>query len=136
MSTPPQSTHAKESLPERVTRRFQKDAEFELSAMSNLRPGATGIDGVIIWLSWGESSGAELKHGPRIKVIMGDKLTREAINKAVSVKLTVPPQVVGSLPGKLKQQVFRFIELNRQTLIDHWNGDTDSQEFGAAIQRI
>lgn len=109
---------------------------FEMSAMSNLRPRATGIDGVIIWLSWGESSGAELEHGPRIKVIMGDRLTQEALSKAVSVKLTDPPQVMGTLPGKVKQQVFRFIERNRQALIDHWSGDTDSQEFGAAIQRI
>lgn len=123
-------------FPKKIVARYQEKVAFELAAMANLRPRATGIAGVIIWLSWGQSSGAELKHGPRIKVIMGDKLTVEAINKAVSVKLTDPPQVIGTLPGKLKQQVLRFIELNRQALIDHWKGTTDTQEFGSAIQKI
>ena len=64
----------------------------------------------MIWISSGEFAGADIQHGPRIKIVMGDKITSEGLGDAVSVKLTDPPEVVGELPGKIMRQVIKFVD--------------------------
>jgi hypothetical protein len=104
--------------------------------MSNLRPSDTGVEGAVIWVSTGEFGGADAQHGPRIKIMPGTKLTPEARDKAVSVRLTEPPVVLGKLPGKMKKQVVEFVNQNRDTLLGYWNGGLSTREMLDAITPV
>lgn len=111
-------------------------ARFQLEAMSNLRSRTTGVEGAVIWVSAGEFAGADLQHGPRIKVVLGTKITSESLKDSVSVKLTDPPVIIGTLPAKIKKDVIRFVEANRETLLLHWNGELDSKEMLDQIEAV
>ena len=124
-----------DELTQRVADCF-KITGFHLEAMSNLRPRTTGVDGVIIWISAGEFAGAEAQHGPRIKIVLGDKATTEGLSEAVSVRLTDPPVVLVDLPGKVKKQVIRFVEKNREALLQHWRGELDSKETLDLLEKV
>lgn len=113
-------------IEKRVATRF-KTSEFHLEAMSNLLPDDTGIEGIVIWISAGEFSGVDAQHGPRVKVVLGNKVTTEGLKEAVSVRITKPPVVLGKLPGKIQKQVIRFIEKNQDILLRHWNGELGSK---------
>jgi len=111
-------------------------ARFQLEAMSNLRPKTTGVDGAVIWVSAGEFSGAELQHGPRIKVVLGNKITTEGLSEAVTVRLTNPPEVLGTLPGHVQREVVEFVNRNREVLLRHWNGEIDAKEMLDLLQSV
>jgi hypothetical protein len=111
-------------------------AQFLLEAMSNLPSQDTGVDGAVIWVSVGEFSGADLQHGPRVKVVPGNKITTENMQSAASVTITDPPRVLGSLPGKLRRKVVAFVTLNRDTLLRYWNGELSTREMLAQIQSV
>jgi hypothetical protein len=115
-----------DELTKKVTDRFK--TAFFLEAMSNLRPKTTGVDGAVIWISAGEFYGVDAQHGPRIKVMLGDRITNDGLREAVSVRLTDPPVVLGTLPSKTKKQVVQFIVRNLDILLRHWNGELDSKE--------
>jgi hypothetical protein len=104
--------------------------------MSNLHPSDTGVEGAIIWVSEGEFGGTGAQHGPRIKVFPGTKATPEARQKAVSVRVTDPPVILGELPGKLKKRVIDFVNTNRETLLRYWNGDLSTREMLDLIQKV
>jgi len=102
---------------------------------SNLRPATTGVEGAVIWILAGKCTGVEL--GPRILVVIGgDQTSAEWLRDAVSVQLTIPPEVVGELPGTVRRQVIEFIERNRKVLLQHWNGERASKETLDLVQRI
>src|ERR1017187_1906458 len=103
-------------------------SELELLLMSNVRPKTSGVEGTVIWISAGELSGTESQHGPRIKVVIGDSINAEGLRDAVSVRLTTPPVVLGSLPSRVQRDVVQFVEKNRAVLLRHWNGELDSKE--------
>lgn len=111
-------------------------AKFKLEAMSNLRPQDTGVKGAIIWVSAGEFWGTDSQHGPRIKVMQGNKLTSDGLKDSVSVRLTDPPEVLGILPGQLKKQVVRFININRDVLLRYWNFEIGTPEMVRLLRRI
>jgi len=120
-------------LAKQVAQRF---AGFDLFAMSNLRSKTTGIEGVVLWIDSGEAAGARLQHGPRVKVMLGNKVTQDGLEDAVSVRLTTPPEVLGNLPGDIKKQVTRFVALNHEVLLRHWMGEIDSIEMGPLLRRV
>ena len=120
-----------------VVERFQdKTAGFQLEAMSNLLPKDTGVNGAVIWISAGEFHGVDAQHGPRIKVMLGIKITTEGLSDSVSVRITDPPVVLGSLPGNIKKQVIRFVEKNRDVLLRHWNGELGSKETLNLLEHV
>ena len=116
-----------DELTQKVADRF-KTSEFHLEAMSNLLPEDTGVDGAVIWISAGEFHGVDAQHGPRVKVVLENKITTEGLRDSVSVRITDPPVVLGSLPGNIRKQVIRFIERNRDVLLRHWNGELGAKE--------
>ena len=123
----------KKPIVERVLERF---ADFQMESMSNLRSKSTGIEGAVIWISAGEFSGKEIKHGPRIKVVLGDKITTDGLKNAITVRLSTPPEVLGDLPGKVKSRVIDFVELNKDLLLQHWNGEVDTQEMLEQLKKV
>lgn len=107
-----------------------------LEAMSNLRSKTTGVEGAVIWISAGEFAGVDVQHGPRIKVVVGEKITSEGLKDAVSIRLTDPPQALGTLPGRVKTQALRFAALNRDLLLRHWRGELDAKEVLDLLQSV
>ena len=122
-----------EDLAKKVADRF---SGMDLFAMSNLRPSDTGIEGTVIWVSEGEFSGVDSQHGPRIKVLPGTKVTPETRQNAVSVRITNPPEFLGDLPGKVKKQIVKFIDRNRDTLLRYWNSELSTREMLDLIQKV
>jgi hypothetical protein len=120
----------KKSDPKKVVARFM------LEAMSNLRTRATGVDDATVWVSSGEFAGAQSQHGPRIKVLLGTKITTEGMAEAASVTITVPPKVIGTLPGKIRKQSIAFVNLNREILLQYWRNEVDTQEMLEGLERI
>ena len=90
----------------------------------------------MIWISPGEFESKKSQHGPRIKVVLGSKITTEGLREAVSVTLTKPPKVLGSLPPKIKKQATAFVDLNLEALLAHWAGELDSVEVLAKIKKV
>lgn len=113
-------------------------AGFDMWAMSSLRSKATGIEGVIIWVSTGEFAGADLQHGPRVKVVLGDKVSKEKMLKeSVTIKISESPEVLdGDLPGKVKKQVIGFVKKNREVLLQYWNEEIDTQELIELLEKV
>lgn len=111
-------------------------ARFHRESMANLRPEETGIKGAILWISSGEFSGTKIKHGPRLKVMEGTKLTADVLKKAVTVKLTDPPEIIGSLSGKLKTQVIKFVTENHDTLISYWRFEINISTLLKQLKRV
>lgn len=112
------------------------DTRLAVEAMANLRSSSTGVAGTVIWISPGEFESKKSPHGPRIKVVLGNKITTEGLRDAVSVTLTKPPKVLGKLPAKIKKQATTFVRLNLEALLAHWNGDLDSVEVLAKIKKV
>lgn len=111
-------------------------ARFMLEAMSNLPPDDTGVTGAVIWVSSGEFVGAKSQHGPRVKVIVGAKLTREGLADAASVTITNPPRVIGTLPGKVKKQAIEFVNLNRAILLQYWRNEVSTRQMLEGLERL
>lgn len=120
---------------ERVSARFI-EASFRVEAMANLLPRRTGIRGAVVWVSPGEFGGTDSRHGPRVKVMLVEKTTTEGIENSVSVTISQPPRVLGTLPGKIKSQVIRFVTLNHDLLLQHWRGEVDHVEVATQLRRV
>ena len=110
---------------------------YEAFAMTNLLQNRTGIDGVVIWISPGEFSGKASAHGPRVKVVLGNKTTTENLKSAVTVTLEATPRIPdGSLPGWAKKSVFEFVRLNLSTLLRFWNEGGDPVEVVLSLKPV
>lgn len=99
--------------------------------MANLRPDKTGVTGAVIWISVGTG----LRHGPRVKVMLGTRATEEALESCVSVTITHPPRVLGTLPAAIERKVLRFVELNHDVLLQHWRDEIDALDVGPLLRR-
>jgi hypothetical protein len=92
---------------------------LDLEALSNLLPEDTGVVDAVLWISAGEFSSSDVEHGPRLQVVLGRGLTVEGIANSVSVTLTNPPRMLGTLPSVVATQVTAFVERNRDALLRH-----------------
>jgi hypothetical protein len=104
----------------------------ELFQMVNVRGRSSGLP-MNIWV--GPRSGA--RHSARIKVQMDhrDRFDVERL-AVVSVEDDPPRLVEGHLGATDLDAVRRYIALNRQAIIDHWQERTDGIELGRALQAL
>lgn len=122
---------------QRVANRYlEKEASFLVEAMSNLRSKHTGVEGAVIWISAGEFAGSTSQHGPRVKVVLGTKVTTDGLRDAVSVTVEAAPRVLGSLPGKIESAVVRWVQANNEPLLQHWNGELDAIEVFPRLRKV
>jgi hypothetical protein len=98
----------------------------EVLGMSNITPEDSGIKGVVLWASTGTVAGKKLKHGPRLTVYLGTSIVGA---ESVSVTLTNPPRVLGEMPRRVEKDVLKFIDLNFDLLIAHWENKISSKTF-------
>jgi hypothetical protein len=98
----------------------------ELFLMVNLYPRRTGLPMTV----WAGPRG-KARHAPRIKVNMahGDRMDLD--NTAVVGLLPSPHLITGSLSSQDLDAVFAWVALNRDALLEHWNGFIDGGEMAA-----
>jgi len=104
---------------------------MNLWEMANLRPQITGVKNVIIWVS----SGEEVKHGPRIKVVRGRKWKK---GEEATVPLTGLPRVIGDINLTQDEfaQIIKWIQLNKKVLMKYWQSELYTDELLDQLERI
>jgi hypothetical protein len=98
---------------------------------ANLFPRHTGLS-VTIWV--GPRGGA--RHAPRIKVWPepGDRMR---IDGAASMLIADPPKLVrGKLAPEIEAQAASWVLLNREPLLDYWNGLIDTFDLQSRLKKI
>jgi hypothetical protein len=93
--------------------------------MANLRPERTGLP-FVVFIS--QRGGA--RHDVRVKVAPGAKVRpSEMVTVAIRPNVRV---VRGAMEPRDLALLTRWIELNRNTLLDYWNGDIEYTEDAIA----
>jgi hypothetical protein len=93
--------------------------------MANLRPERTGLP-FVVFIS--QKGGA--RHDVRVKVARGAKIRpAEMVTVAIRPAIRV---VRGALDPRDLALLTRWIDLNRHTLIEYWNGDIEYTEDAIA----
>jgi hypothetical protein len=98
----------------------------ELLLLVNLYPARTGLPMTV----WAGPRG-KARHAPRIKVNMAHGNRMDLDNTAVIGLLPQPHLVAGSLSAQDRDAVFAWVTLNRDALLEHWNGNIDGGEMAA-----
>jgi hypothetical protein len=133
-ASPPRDTALRTSKRERQfpVCCLQSDAGFILCSIP---PRSSGVDGVV-WFSEGEFLRHPSAHGPRILVLPGERRPGEGLKRAVQVRLTSPPEALGTLPNRVAQQVATFVEKNRVVLSRYWKGGMGTDEVYKLLERV
>ena len=105
--------------------------EDELFLMSNLFPRQTGLP-MTVWVQ--VKGGA--RHGARVKVNMAHGPRANVDNMAVVSVRSEPRLLRGFLDGRDLAAVRTWIELNREVIIDHWEGRADTGDLIARLRRL
>jgi hypothetical protein len=111
------------------------ERSFDGFRMSCFGSTTTGVVGTIIWVSVGEPTDAE-DLGPRLWVVLGAEIRPQGLNDSASVRLSIPPEVLGELPATVRTQAVAFVRRNRIALLRHWKGRIDTKEVCDLLERI
>jgi len=105
---------------------------IDIYEMANLHKEDTGISNVVIWVSGG---GEKLKHGPRIKVVHGNKFKPELSS---TIPLTPPMRIIGNADVSQEEfaQIIDWIELNRDIILKYWNDEISTHTLLDSIKKI
>src|SRR5215472_13416178 len=91
-------------------------AEEELlEEMVSYRKDVTGVDNTIFISPKGNT-----RHAPRIKVAIDPPASVDPRGKTASVAITDGAVVGGEIPASLLDQARRFIDANRDVLLEYW----------------
>lgn len=106
-------------------------ADEGLFEMANLRPDRTGLPFVVFISQRGGT-----QHDVRVKVSPGPRFDPAT---AVTVAVRPEPRIVppGNLAAEDYRRLVAWIELNRQAIIDYWNGDIPyTEDVLAALRKL
>jgi hypothetical protein len=100
-------------------------AERELlEEMVSYRKDVTGVDNTVFI-----SPKGQVRHGPRVKLAINPPDSLDPSTETASIAIEDGNVVAGKVPAKLRKQVQRFIELNRDVLLDYWNYRIDTKQL-------
>lgn len=97
------------------------DDQFE---MANLYPRHTGLP-MTVWIS--VKGGAQ--HDARIKANLTHGNHMDASNTAVFAVRPVSRLIIGSMSSRDSQAICDWITLNRQVIMDYWEGLVDTVDL-------
>jgi hypothetical protein len=98
-------------------------AEQELlEEMVSYRKGVTGVDHTIFISPKGNT-----RRAPRIKVAIDPPDSVDPRSKTASVAISDGAIVAGDVPPGLLDQVRRFVDANRDVLLDYWEYRIDTE---------
>jgi Domain of unknown function (DUF4160) len=112
--------------------RVAADASNDLFEMANLSPTLTGLP-MIVWIS----ERGRARHDARVKVslVHGRRAGPDG-TASVSVRSTVEIVAGPELDGRDMELVRQWVEINREAIIAHWNGDLLTDEVIARLQPV
>ena len=76
------------------------------------------------------------QHGPWIKVAIDPPLSIDPRTKTASVAIADGTAVAGEVPPWLLDQARRFIDANRDVLLDYWEYRIDTDELRRRLKQI
>jgi hypothetical protein len=107
-------------------------AEEELlNEIVSYRKDVTGIENTIFISPKGNT-----RHAPRIKIAIDPPLSVDPRSKTASVAIADGTVVAGEVPARLTEQVRRFIDANRDVLLDYWEYRIDMEELRRRLKPI
>lgn len=112
--------------------RLIHEEPIDLYEMANLSSQETGIKGIIVWVNGGVD---KLQHGPRIKVVKGNKYRN---HMSSTIPLTGVPKALGN--ANLSQDDFAnivtWMNLNRELLLAYGNDELSTMQFLTQLKKI
>jgi len=104
--------------------------DTDLQEMVSYRKNVTGVDHTVFI-----SQNGNARHGPRIKVAIDppDSVDPRSITASIGFDGNV---AAGDIEPELLQQARRFLEQNRQVLLDYWEYRIDTDELRRRLKPI
>jgi hypothetical protein len=107
-------------------------AEEELlEEMVSYRKNVTGVDNTIFISPRGNT-----RHSPRIKLAIDPPDSIDPRGHVASVAIADGAVVAGDVPPQLLEQVRRFIDANREVLLDYWDYRIDTETLRQRLQSV
>jgi hypothetical protein len=104
------------------------EADQEAEDMVSLRSEKTGVENTIFVSTKGYA-----EHAPRIKIAVDPPDTFNATSKSASMAIHDYSIRGESVAPHIAEQAKRFIDLNRETLLDYWDTKIDTAQL---IERL
>jgi hypothetical protein len=104
------------------------DADGEVEDLTSLRSEKTGVENTIFVSTKGYAQRA-----PRIKIAVDPPHTFNATSKSASVAIHDYSITGASVAPHIVEQAKRFIDLNREALLDYWDCKIDTDQL---IERL
>jgi hypothetical protein len=109
----------------------ERAEEELLEEMVSYRKDVTGVENTIFISPKGAT-----RHGPCIKIAIDPPLGVDPRSKTASVAIADGAVMAGELPARLLDQARRFIEVNRDVLLDYWEYRIDTEELRRRLRPI
>ena len=109
----------------------ERAEEELLEEMVSYRKSVTGVENTIFISPKGNA-----RHAPRIKVAIEPPLSVDPRSKTASVAITDGAVMAGEVPAWLLDQARRFIDANRDVLLDYWEYRIDTEELRRRLKPI
>ena len=107
-------------------------AEEELlEEMVSYRKDVTGVDNTIFISPKGNT-----RHAPRIKLAIDPPHSVDPRGKTASITIGDGSVVAGDIPPRLLEQVRRFIDSNREVLLDYWEYRIDTETLRRRLRQV
>jgi hypothetical protein len=103
----------------------------QLEHMVTYRKNITGVDHTIFI-----SPGLRVRHAPRIKVAIDPPDSINPLSDQASVEITTGNVVAGEVSAALLRQVQKFIQLNRDVLLEYWDARITTDQLQARLTAI
>lgn len=103
----------------------------QLEHMVTYRKNITGVDNTIFI-----SPGLRVRHAPRIKVAIDPPDSINPLSDQASVEITTGTVVAGEVSAALLKQVQKFIELNRDVLLEYWDARITTDQLQERLKAI
>jgi len=107
------------------------EADQEAEDMVSLRSEKTGVENTIFVSTKGYA-----EHAPRIKIAVDPPDTFNATSKSASMAIHDYSIRGESVAPHIAEQARRFIDLNREALLDYWDTKIDTAQLIERLKRI
>ena len=102
-----------------------------LDEIVSYRKDVTGVDNTIFISPKGNT-----RHAARIKLAIEPPDSIDPRSKTASVAIGDATVVAGDVPPRLLEQVRRFLEANRDVLLDYWEYRIDTEELRRRLKSV
>ena len=102
-----------------------------LEEMVSYRKNVTGVDNTIFISPKGNT-----RHAPRVKLAIDPPDSVDPRGSTASVTIADGIVVAGDVPPALLEQVRRFIDTNREVLLDYWEYRIDTETLRRRLRSL